>query len=224
MMGGVEFRTDCTTALEGLYVAGEDAGGVHGANRLGGNGVANSTVFGAVAGDAMADWVVSRSLEEFDVHIVEEAISRCEKPFHAKQKQHGSLEPLRERLYGLMWDKVGISRDAAGLRAALADLTNLEGELNETGIADANRAFNLSWHDWLNLKSLMQISRVIAEAALARTDSRGAHFREDFPETGALEDSSYTSLSMVRSSLSVKAKPVAFTRVRPGQTLLRDGA
>jgi len=115
-------------------------------------------------------------------------------------------------------------RDAAGLRAALADLAGLEGELNETGIADANRAFNLSWHDWLNLKSLVQVSRVIAEAALARTDSRGAHFREDFPETGALEKSSYTSLSMEGSSLTVKAKPVAFTRVRPGQTLLKDVA
>ena len=224
MMGGVEFRPDCSTDLGGLYVAGEDAGGVHGANRLGGNGVANSTVFGAVAGDAMAAWVVSRSFEEFDVHFVEEAIAGCETPFHAKQKQHGSLEPVRERLYEVMWDKVGIMRDAAGLRAALADLAGLEGELNETGIADANRAFNLSWHDWLNLKSLVQVSRVIAEAALARTDSRGAHFREDFPETGALEKSSYTSLSMEGSSLTVKAKPVAFTRVRPGQTLLKDVA
>ncbi len=61
MMGGVEFAADCTTALPGLYVAGEDSGGVHGANRLGGNGVANSTVFGAVAGDEMAGWVQTAS-------------------------------------------------------------------------------------------------------------------------------------------------------------------
>ena len=88
------------------------------------------------------------------------------------------------------------------------------------GIADANRAFNLSWHDWLNLNSLVATSRVIAEAALARTDSRGAHYREDFPESGPLENSAFTSLRMDGSGLKVKTKPVAFTRVRPGQTLL----
>ncbi len=80
-----------------------------------------------------------------------------------------------------------------GLRAALSELDLLENELDATGIADANRAFNLTWHDWLNLKSLVQVSRVIAEAALARTDSRGAHFREDFPEAGPLDQSAYTS-------------------------------
>jgi fumarate reductase flavoprotein subunit len=220
MMGGVEFAADCSTELKGLYVAGEDAGGVHGANRLGGNGVANSTVFGAVAGDAMANWVVSRSFEEFDSHVVKEAIATCEKPIHAKQKEHGSLEPLRERLYDLMWQKVGIIREAAGLRAALSGLDAMESELNDAGIADANRAFNLTWHDWLNLKSLVQVSRVIAEAALARTDSRGAHFREDFPEAGPLEQSAFTSARLEGSALGIGMKPVAFTRVRPGQSLL----
>jgi fumarate reductase flavoprotein subunit len=218
MMGGVEFRTDCSTELKGLYVAGEDAGGVHGANRLGGNGVANSTVFGAVAGDAMAEWVGREgALAEPDLPSIEKAIQACEPK---TTSTHGSLEPLRERLYELMWDKVGIIRDAAGLHAALAGLTVLDGELSETGIADANRAFNLSWHDWLNLKSLVQVSRVIAEAALARTDSRGAHFREDFPDAGPLDRSAYTSLKLDGSTLKVGAKPVSFTRVRPGETLL----
>ena len=221
MMGGVEFAADCSTELKGLYVAGEDAGGVHGANRLGGNGVANSTVFGAVAGDVMAEWVRKEgSFSEIDASIVELAISQCEKPFHSKPLPHGSIEPVRERLYDVMWEKVGIIRDAAGLRAALSELNSLETELNDTGIADANRAFNLTWHDWLNLKSLVQTSRVIAEAALARTDSRGAHYREDFPEAGPLESSTYTSLRAKEGKLSVGAKPVAFTRVRPGESLL----
>ena len=119
-----------------------------------------------------------------------------------------------------MWDKVGIIRDEAGLRAALSDLNALEIELNDAGIADSNRAFNLTWQDWLNLKSLVQTSRVIAEAALARTDSRGAHFREDFPEAGPLESSTYTSLRLENSGVKVKNKPVAFTRVRPGESLI----
>src|SRR3954454_15651753 len=71
MMGGVEFAPDCSTALAGLFVAGEDAGGVHGANRLGGNGVANSTVFGAVAGDTMASWVLDKGLQEPDARALD---------------------------------------------------------------------------------------------------------------------------------------------------------
>jgi fumarate reductase flavoprotein subunit len=221
MMGGVEFAPDCSTALKGLFVAGEDAGGVHGANRLGGNGVANSTVFGAVAGDVMAEWVTKEgSFLEVDSFAIQNAISQCERPFLSKALKHGSLEPLRERLYEVMWNKVGIIRDETGLRAALAELAAIAGELKECGIADANRAFNLSWHDWLNLNSLVDTSRVIAEAALARTDSRGAHYREDFPESGPLENSAFTSLQIDSSGLKVKTKPVAFTRVRPGQTLL----
>ena len=222
MMGGVEFAADCSTELEGLFVAGEDAGGVHGANRLGGNGVANSTVFGAVAGDAMATWVgKEKSFREPDPARVENAISASERPFKANASP---LEPIRERLFELMWQKVGIIRDDAGLRAALMELNSIEQELQESGIGDANRAFNLTWHDWLNLNSLAQVSRVIAEAALARTDSRGAHFREDFPDLGSLERSAHTSIRLKDGRLGIGMKPVAFTRVRPGESLLGDSA
>jgi fumarate reductase flavoprotein subunit len=218
MMGGVEFKPDCSTVLRGLFVAGEDAGGVHGANRLGGNGVANSTVFGAVAGDTMAEWVRKEAvLHEPDKDALDVAVQRCEPGI---AKKHGGLEPLRERLYEVMWEKVGIIRDAGGLRSGLSALAAIESELNACGIADANRAFNLGWHDWLNLKNLLETSRVIAHAALARTDSRGAHYREDFPEAGPLEQSAYTSAHLRDGALAIGMKPVAFTRVRPGETLL----
>jgi fumarate reductase flavoprotein subunit len=106
------------------------------------------------------------------------------------------------------------------LRAGLAELAEIDGDLDGCGIADANRAFNLTWHDWLNLKNLAAASRVIAQAALARTDSRGAHFREDFPEAGPLERSAYTSVRQQGVGLDIAMKPVAFTRVRPGESLL----
>jgi len=219
MMGGVEFGLDCTTALAGLFVAGEDAGGVHGANRLGGNGVANSTVFGAVAGDAMAAWVAKEGAwREPDQAAIVAAVERCEPRI---VPGHGGLEALRERLHDVMWEKVGIIRDRAALESALRELEAISAELARAGIADANRAFNLTWHDWLNLRSLTEVSRVIAAAALAREDSRGAHFRDDFPEAGALERSAYSS---VRAGERVAMKPVAFTRVRPGESLLSRGA
>ena len=225
MMGGVEFGLDCTTELPGLFVAGEDAGGVHGANRLGGNGVANSTVFGGVAGETMAAWLKKEgALREPDQAAMVAAVARCEPRAAATQgavgSAHGALEHLRERLYDLMWDKVGIIRDAAGLRAALVELDAISGELANTGIADANRAFNLTWHDWLNLKSLVETSLVIAQAALAREDSRGAHYREDFPDAGPLATSAYTSARIAGEKLAIAMKPVAFTRVKPGESLL----
>jgi len=218
MMGGVEFGLDCSTELPGLFVAGEDAGGVHGANRLGGNGVANSTVFGAVAGDTMAAWVRREgALREPDQDALVAAVERCEPKTTGA---HGSLEPLRERLYEVMWEKVGIIRNSAGLRAALSELAAIGEELAHCAIADADRTFNLTWHDWLNLKSLVATSEAIAQAAFAREDSRGAHFREDYPAAGALERSAYSSVRAAGGRLEISMKPVAFTRVKPGETLL----
>jgi len=219
MMGGVEFAADCSTALPGLFVAGEDSGGVHGANRLGGNGVANSTVFGAVAGDAMAAWLSGApQFADLDRRQIDEAIAACERPF---ARARGELEPIRERLYDTMWEKVGIIRDADGLGEALRALDGLERALDDCPIGDAPRTFNLAWHDWLNLKSLVAVSRTITRAAIAREESRGAHYRSDFPQMGALERSTYTSLAL---DGDVAMKPVAFTRVRPGQSLLRNAA
>jgi fumarate reductase flavoprotein subunit len=219
MMGGVEFRGDCSTALPGLFVAGEDSGGVHGANRLGGNGVANSTVFGAVAGDSMAAYVKNQQFQDPDPSAIDAVVAVCESPL--RRKGSGSLEPMREQLYDLMWEKVGIIRDAKGLSEAAGELKALETQLDAQCLADHNRAFNLTWQDWMNLKSLVAVSRAIAAAALARRDSRGAHCRSDHPDTGPLEHSAFTSIG---ADLQVSMKPVAFTRVRPGQTLLKHVA
>ena len=87
-------------------------------------------------------------------------------------------------------------------------------------VAPDNLAFNLSWHDWLNLRSLVDMSKVIASAALSRENSRGAHFREDFPETGAMDDSYFTVVTASDQTLSVTRAPVQFTIVTPGDTLL----
>jgi fumarate reductase flavoprotein subunit len=121
-----------------------------------------------------------------------------------------------------MWDDAGIVRDAAGLERAAATLDALADELDAyalpTGARD--RAFNLSWHDWLNLGSLIAVSRVIVVAAAARLESRGAHFRADYPGTGDLSASAYMRVRRQQGKLAVEAVPVRFTRVRPGDSLL----
>ena len=93
--------------------------------------------------------------------------------------------------------------------------------MHKIGVASDNLAFNLSWHDWLNLQSLIEASEVIAKAALSRENSRGAHFREDFPEAGAMEDSYFTVARSVNGKVNVSREPVEFTIVKPGETLLR---
>ncbi|MNC84645.1 Fumarate reductase flavoprotein subunit [compost metagenome] len=222
MMGGVVFGTDCTTDLPGLFAAGEDSGGVHGANRLGGNGVANSTVFGGIAGDAMPRWVKANGLfHEPDAAAVAAAVARCRVPLG---KPAGDLNAIRESLYDLMWEDVGIIRDAAGLRRAAGALDELEARLDETGVPQADLAFNLTWHDWLNLKNLILVSKAIRSAAIAREDSRGAHFREDFPEVRDVANSNYTCVTWKDSGFDIGTRPVRFTRVKPGETLLKEPA
>jgi fumarate reductase flavoprotein subunit len=220
-MGGVICDVNTATEYPGLFVAGEDASGMHGANRLGGNGVANSTVFGGIAGDVMPRWIAQNNPghREPDAHILDAEIARALYPFTRKP---GDLNALRENLVDTMWDQVGVVRDRAGLQRGLAAIGEIEAELLVTGVSDDDRRFNLTWHDWLNLCSLCEVSRVIALAALKRENSRGAHFRSDFPEAGDLATSTFTVARQTENGVKIGEQPVEFTHVRPGETLIRD--
>jgi fumarate reductase flavoprotein subunit len=222
MMGGVKFRLDCSTDVSGLYAAGEDTGGVHGANRLGGNGVANSTVFGGIAGDAMGQATLAKSRWLApDEAAIEAAIAAARAPL---SRAPGDVETVREKLHDLMWEDGGILRDAASLARASAGLDALDSQLDTIGVDPSNLAFNLTWHDWLNLKNLVLVSRAIVAAATARVDSRGAHFRTDHPESGDLASSRYTCVDLRDGRIDVTTEPVSFTRVRPGESLIRTAA
>ena len=218
LMGGVVVDIDTRTALPGLYVAGEDAGGAHGSNRLGGNGVANSTVYGGVAGDVMGqDCLKMQALHDPDETVLDEEMARATAPFAQKP---GDMTALRDKLLDVMWEDVGVMRDAGGLQRGLQRIDEIDDALSSTGVAADNLAFNLSWHDWLNLRSLVDMSRVIAQSALSRENSRGAHFREDHPDAGAMQDSYFTLATGSDKNISVARAPVQFTIVKPGETLL----
>jgi fumarate reductase flavoprotein subunit len=220
-MGGVICDVNTATEVPGLFVAGEDASGMHGANRLGGNGVANSTVFGGIAGDMMPRFIAEHrpGHRQPDPHLLDAEIMRALHPF---AKSAGDLNALREKLLDSMWDDVGVVRDRTGLERGLASIDRIEAELLATGVADIDRRFNLTWQDWLNLRSLCEVSRVIARAALKRENSRGAHFRSDFPEPGDLAASTFTVARQTDGGIEISERPVEFTHVKPGETLIRD--
>lgn len=220
LMGGIICDVDTATSIPGLFVAGEDAGGVHGANRLGGNGVANSTVFGGIAGEVMAHFVKTRHAHApADAAMIDAEIARANTAFSLRP---GDINALRERLLDAMWDYVGVVRSDADLHKGLKEIDAIEAELLNTGIVDSGRAFNLTWQDWLNLRSLCETSRVIALAALRRCNSRGAHYRSDYPEPGTMETSTFTIAKALDGEIKVTDEPVRFTHVQPGQSLLTE--
>jgi fumarate reductase flavoprotein subunit len=210
MMGGVVMDPDCRTAIEGLFVAGEDAGGVHGANRLGGNGVAESTVFGGIAGDVMANAVGARGLTVVSRAAAEDIVARAVAPL--TREPGGDLYGLQSALRDAMWDRVGLVRDGAGLREALGAITRIEADLARVGVP-GGPAFNVAWQDWLNLTNQATVSRLIAMSAVERQESRGAHYRRDCPSTDAMPY--VVRVRRVGEGPVVSREGVVFTRCAP---------
>ena len=217
MMGGLIFKADCSTELAGLFAAGEDTGGVHGANRLGGNGVANSTVYGGIAGEEMAHWVMSQTLQECNMDEVRTSIKAHEAPL---ERPAGDIESIRDALAECMWDDVGISRTKDSLLRARTKLDQLGQQLDQMGVGDIQRQYSVTWQDWMNLNNLILVSKSVTEAALSRENSRGAHYREDFPDAGSLEESYFTAVHLQSRGLKIENRPVQFTMIKPGETIL----
>lgn len=211
-MGGIVIDTDCKTSVEGLLVAGEDAGGTHGANRLGGNGVAESTVFGARAGDVAAGLVSDRPLLEPDEAQVQASLARAVAPLRA----HGtSPDELTRRLKTAMWSGCGLVRSREGLVDARAEVELLLEE-SETLAAPGGRDWNVTWQQALDVVNQLQVAQTMIESALVREESRGAHFREDFPQRRDGEWLRYVvTRRLADGELETETRPVVFTRRAP---------
>ena len=170
----------------------------------------------------MANWVAAYGRHcDPDIKTIEAAIAWCCRPF---SKKPGALEDIREKLHELMWEEAGIIRDTESMKRAREALNLIEVELDETGVDAASLAYNLTWHDWLNIKNLVLVSRAIVAAGEAREDSCGAHFRADFPEARNIKNTCFTKVRLSKNDIVVDTEAVRFTRVKPGETLLESAA
>ena len=182
IMGGIRVESESQSAtMPGLFAAGEAAGGMHGANRLGGNSLTDLLVFGKRAGEHAAAYALERAEangpgEETVAAAVEDALA----PFAATGEENpfallGELQEMMDR-------KVGIIRRRDDLESALGDLEDLERRAAAVTVPQV-AAYNVAWQQAIDLRNVLDVARACALAGLARTESRGAHTRDDYPQT-----------------------------------------
>ena len=217
-MGGARIDQTCRTNLEGLFVAGEDSGGIHGANRLGGNGVAESLVFGTLAGDAMAGFAAGRRQPGLDAGEIEAAINQAVRPFGIESGEN--IFGIRQEIEETMWADGGLVRSGPGLRKTLDRLAEIGERAKRSPVSQSpvpqSKEYHPGWHEWLDVQSILTVARLTCESALAREESRGSHYRSDFPEPN---DSEWLCNVLVQNGPDRDAKlwfdKVKFPRLEP---------
>ena len=177
-MGGVKINENCESSIANLYAAGEASGGVHGANRLGGNALADTQVFGKIAGENAAKAAKTVDFEE------NPEMFKAEEDRIKGLIKDGSIKPqeLKKRIKQLMWEKVSIIRNEKNLNEALKELMEMEKSLNDLKVED-KKQYNTDLQTALEVINMIQIATLVVKSAILRRESRGAHFREDYPET-----------------------------------------
>jgi len=208
-------RDDKGTVVPGLFAAGECACvSVHGANRLGTNSLVDLLVFGRRAGRQMARYAgqVERPLPIADA--VEPVRAQLE-AIRGRETSGESAAVIRTELQAMMMDKVGVYRDAKLLTEALAKVKELESRYTSISIADCGSVFNTELLEAQELGYLLDIAHVTVASALARTESRGAHSREDYPERDDKKWLKHTLAYQGKDGPSLRYKQVSITRFEP---------
>jgi succinate dehydrogenase / fumarate reductase flavoprotein subunit len=182
IMGGVRVDADSQmSTVPGLFAAGECAAGLHGANRLGGNSLSDLLVFGKRAGEYAAKWATEHGAGNIDAAQVNAASSRALAPFERTCGPEDAPFALHSELQNCMQDLVGIVRREDDMKRALEQLSALSARAAATAVG-GSREYNPGWHTALDLGNMLRVSEAIGRAALERKESRGGHFREDYPK------------------------------------------
>jgi succinate dehydrogenase / fumarate reductase flavoprotein subunit len=180
VMGGVRVDGDSQmTGVPGLFAAGEVAAGLHGANRLGGNSLSDLLVFGKRAGEYAAIYAKQSPSVSVNSAQVDEIANDALAPFN--RTTGPSPYEVQHKLQDMMQDLVGIVRREEEIQRALESLAELKA-MADAVVVHGNREYNPGWHTALDLRNLLTVSEAVALSAIARKESRGAHFRDDYPD------------------------------------------
>jgi succinate dehydrogenase / fumarate reductase, flavoprotein subunit len=207
IMGGVRVDPDTQMSrLPGLFAAGECAAGINGANRLGGNSLSDLLVFGKRAGEFAAKFARENQLGRIDNGKIDTVAREALAPFERSSGENPYT--IQKDLQETMQDLVGIVRIETEMREALEKIGNLKTRAEKTGI-NGNREYNPGWHTSLDLKNLLLVSEAITRAALERKESRGAQFREDYPNKEERFSKVNTIVSKsADSSMQIRLEPL----------------
>jgi fumarate reductase (CoM/CoB) subunit A len=209
-MGGVRINEKCETNLEGLYAAGEVSGGVHGANRMGGNAMVEIIVFGARAGRSAAEYA-----KRVDWVEPKEATLKDENERLCGFFKNRGIAPktMMDKIATFMAEYVGVARTETDLKKALSKIESLRANDLPNLCAPQGRRFNLGWVEAIQVPYMVDVAEMIARSALFRTESRGAHYREDYPET----DPRWLKHTRVKKDMELSTAPVIITKLNPGE-------
>jgi succinate dehydrogenase / fumarate reductase flavoprotein subunit len=166
--------------LPGLFAAGECAAGINGANRLGGNSLSDLLVFGKRAGEHAALFAKSHGPVSVDPQQIDAAMKRSLEPFERANASENAFK-VQQDLQEMMQDLVGIVRSEEEMQRALVGLESLKARAGKVGVT-GHREFNTGWHAAQDLANLLAVSEMITRSAIERKESRGGHFRQDYPD------------------------------------------
>ncbi len=203
--GGVTIDEQHQSNVGGLFAAGEAAGGLHGAERIASTAMAEAVVFGKRAGREAAAVAMNRRRDPIDGAEVAREVERL----HAILAQEGPQGPraVRRRIQAIMWERVGFIRSEADLLAAQHALEEIAAvDLGRTRIRSKSPTANLDWVEAIENANLVDVGKMLVMAALQRRESRGSHFREDFPEESPTWGK---SLALYRDGSAMRCAPAA---------------
>ena len=220
IMGGidvVDYKT-CATEIPGIFASGEASCiSIHGANRLGGNSLADGVVFGKVSGAGAADYAQASAFADCDAELKAKADEWEAKFVEVTSRTSGRpVAEIRDELAVAMWNKVGIFRNEAGITEALEVIDRLTEEYETCYVGDSNRTYNMAFVNYVEIKSMLTVAKAIALGALHRKESRGAHVREEFPKR---DDSQYLKHAIWKlgenGEYVMSEREVVFTKYEP---------
>lgn len=214
VMGGISTDINGATNVIGLYAAGECAClSVHGANRLGGNAILECLIFGKRAGIAASKYAKNIQAPKFPIDVFQKEKQRLSE---IMRRQNGvKLSSLRKKIQTTMNNYVGVFRNANGLNNSLADIRDAKMALMKVSIDDKGRTYNTNLTSLLELEFILDLAEVISRSAIAREESRGAHYREDFPERNDEMWLKHTMATYTPDGPQLGYEPVRITKYRP---------